>query len=186
MAVLMDTMESLSCHGIRRFLICNVHGGNGNVVNLAIQKAKQELHIMAAAPTGPGYEGKQRRRGWRQKRHWDVHSGRTETSTALHLFPKLVEMERLESWKPTLDMAPALMEFLDPDREDYELVQQVFRACVEPRTDDFSSSGVYGTSDPKKADVEEAKKRFEDKVNFMVAFIQAWKNIPAPAGFKDT
>jgi creatinine amidohydrolase len=183
LAVLMDTMKSLSSHGIQRFLICNVHGGNGNIVNLAVQKAKQELRVMAAAPAGPSHTGEQERRGRRQKRNWDVHSGPTETSTALHLFPELVEMWRLAGWESTMDMDDRLMAYLDPDREDYELVSQVFRACVEPRTDHFTSSGVYGTGEPGEASVEEAKKRFDDKVNFMVAFIQVWKTIPVPAGF---
>jgi len=185
LAVLMDTMESLSRHGLKRFLIFNVHGGNGNIVNLAVQRAKQELKVMAAAPSGPGYWGEQRERGERRKRRWDVHSGATETSTALLLFADLVELWRLEGWKSTLRMDPKLLEFLDPDREDYELVSQVFRACVEPQTDNFTSSGVYGTNDPGDADAEEARKRFEDKVDFVVEFIKIWKTIPNPAAFRD-
>ena len=185
LAVLMDTIGSLARHGIKRFLIVNIHGGNTNIVNLVVQLAKREFRVMVAAPLGPGDTAIGKTHADRQKRHWDVHSGPTETGTGLHLFPELVEMQRLEGWKPTLSMHPMLMGFLDPDREDYELVSQVFRACVEPDTDDFTSSGIFGTNDPREADPEEAKTRFEEKVSFLVEFIRIWKTIPVPPAFED-
>jgi len=184
-AILMDTIGSLARHGVKRFLIVNIHGGNTNIVNLAAQLAKREFHVMVAAPSGPGGTRLGKAHAERQKRHWDVHSGPTETGTGLHLFPDLVEMPRLKGWKSTLWMHPKLMEFLDPDREDYELVSQVFRTCVEPDTIDFTSSGVFGTSDPGEADPEEAKTRFEEKVSFLVDFIRIWKTIPLPPAFED-
>ena len=185
LAVLMDTIGSLARHGIKRFLIVNIHGGNTNIVNLVVQLAKREFNVMVAAPSGPGETAIGETHADRQKRHWDVHSGPTETGTGLHVFPELVEMQRLEGWKPTLSMHPMLMGFLDPDREDYELVSQVFRACVEPDTDDFTSSGIFGTNDPREADPEEAKTRFEEKVSFLVEFIRIWKTIPVPPAFED-
>jgi len=185
LAVLMDTIGSLSRHGIKRFLIVNIHGGNRNIVNLAAQLAKRDFHVMVAAPVGPAGTATGKVHAERQNRHWDVHSGPTETATALDLFPGLVEMERLEDWKATLTMDPHLVEFLDPDREDYEVVSQVFQACVEPDTDDFTSSGVFGKNDPREADPLEARTRFEEKVNFLVDFIRVWKSIPVPPAFED-
>lgn len=185
LAILMDTIGSLSRHGLKRFLLMNGHGGNRNILNLALQLAKREFRVMTAAPEGPGLSELGKRRGDRQKRHWDIHSGPTETSTALHIFPELVEMHRLDGWKATLDIDPGLMEFLDPDREDYELVSQVYRACVQPDTDDFTSSGVYGKNDPREADPDEARARFEEKVEFLVEFIRVWKTIPLPPAFED-
>jgi creatinine amidohydrolase len=184
-AIIMDTVGSLRRHGIKRFLIVNIHGGNRHIVNLAAQLAKREFGVMVTAPVGPSSTEIGRRHADRQKRHWDVHSGPTETGTALHLFPDLVEMERLEGWQSTLKMHPALIEFLDPDREDYELVGQVYQACVEPDTDDFTLSGVYGKNDPREADPEEARARFEEKVTFLAEFIRIWKDIPLPEGFED-
>jgi len=185
LAVLMDTIGSLARHGIKRFLIVNIHGGNTNIVNLAVQLAKREFNVMVAAPTGPGDTATGKAHADRQKRYWDVHSGPTETGTALHLFPELVEMRRLDGYKATLSMHPKLMEFLDPKREDYELVSQVFRACVEPDTDDFTSSGIFGTNDPSEADAHEGSTRFEEKVSFLVEFIRIWKTIPVPPAFED-
>jgi creatinine amidohydrolase len=185
MAVLMDTIGSLAQHGIKRFAVANIHGGNTNIVNLVGQLAKQEFKVMVTAPDGPGDTESAKRRGDRMKRHWDVHSGPTETGTALHLFPDLVEMDRLKNWEPTLQVHPKLMEFLNPDRKDYQLVSQIFRACVEPRTHDFTSSGVFGKNDPREADPEEARTRFEERVHFMVEFIRVWKTIPVPEAFRD-
>jgi len=65
------------------------------------------------------------------------------------------------------------------------MVSQVFRACIEPNTDDFTSSGVWGKNDPREADPEEAKARFEEKVSFLVDFIRVWKTIPIPPAFEN-
>jgi creatinine amidohydrolase/Fe(II)-dependent formamide hydrolase-like protein len=185
LSVLMDTVESLSRHGIKRFVVVNIHGGNTPIVNLFIQRAKREFKVMVAAPNGPSDTEIGKLHMDRQKRHWDVHSGPTETGTALHLFPDLVEMWRLEGWKATLEMDPELMAFLNPERDDYELVSQIFRASVEPDTHDFTASGVYGKNDPTEADPEAAKARFEEKVDFLATFIKTWKGIPLPPAFQD-
>jgi creatinine amidohydrolase len=184
-AVLLDTLGSLAHHGIKRFVLLNGHGGNTNIVNLTIQLAKREFKVMAAAPEGPADTATAKARIERQRKHWDVHSGPTETGTALHLFPDLVEMERLEGWKPTLNMHPDLIGFLDPEREDCALAGQVFRACTEPDTHHFTSSGVYGNNDPRDADIEEATARFDEKVNFVVDFIRMWKAVPIPPAFRN-
>ena len=38
----------------------------------------------------------------------------------------------LEDWEPALKMHPKLFEFMDPDREDFELVSQVRNATMPP------------------------------------------------------
>ncbi len=185
LAVLMDTIESLAEHGVKRFVMSNHHGGNANIFNLTAQLAKHYYNVMVATPSGPSGTELAKEVADRQKRHWDVHSGPTETSGALNLFPELVEMWRLEGWEPTLRMNPKLFEFMDPDREDFELVSQVRSACMPPVNIDFTSSGVYGTNDPRTATAEEGMKRFEERVNFFVDFINTWKAIPVPPAFED-
>jgi len=184
-AVLMDTIGSLARHRIKRFLLMNGHGGNTNILNLVVQLAKRKFKVMVAAPVGPSTTDIAKELEDRQKRHWDVHSGPTETGAALHFFPELVEMERLKDWEVTLNLDPKLVDFLNPEREDYELVSQLYRACSQPNTDDFTSSGVYGKNDPRDADPKEIKIRFEERVNFVVEFIKTWKTIPIPPAFKD-
>ena len=81
-------------------------------------------------------------------------------------------------------MHPKLYEFMDPDREDFELVSQVRNATMQPMNIDFTSTGVYGTNDPRNADPEEFNIRFEERVSFFVDFIKIWKTIPVPNAFK--
>jgi len=94
-------------------------------------------------------------------------------------------MRRLEDWEPTLKIDPRLKEFMDPDREDFELVRQIRAACSEPLNIDFTSSGVYGINDPRTADPKEYEERFEEKVQFFVDFIKIWKSIPTPPAFEE-
>ncbi|MFQ6053355.1 MAG: creatininase family protein [Candidatus Bathyarchaeia archaeon] len=184
LGILLDTIDSLAAHGVKRLLLVNAHGGNRNILNLTVQLGKRYSGVMVSAPSGPSETETAKKVAERQKRHWDVHSGPTETSSALLLFPELVEMGRLEGWEPTLRLDPRLMEFMDPDRDDFEIVSQVRAACSEPDTDDFTSSGVYGTNDPRTADPEEARRRFEERVQFLVDFINVWKTIPVPPAFQ--
>ena len=184
--VLLDTIGSLAQHGVRRFVLTNHHGGNSNIFRLAMQLAKRYYGVMVTAPSGPGETELAKIQADRQKRHWDVHSGVNETSAALHMFPELVEMWRIpEDWGPSLSIDPKLREFMDPDRDDYELVSQVRAACGEPDTDDFSSDGIYGTNDPRDADPEQYGRRFEERIQFFVDFINIWKTIPIPPAFKE-
>lgn len=185
LAVLIDVVDSLSEHGIKRFLLVNAHGGNRNIVSLAVQLSKRYSNVMVASPTGPNNTDLAKKIKERRGRHWDVHSGPTETSYAMLLFPEFIEMWRLDGWAPSLQMDKKLMAFLDPNREDYELIDQIRAACTEPDTDDFTSSGIYGTNDPRTADVEEAKLRFDERVQFLVDYINIWKTISVPPAFKD-
>ena len=183
--VLLDTMSSLAQHGVKRFVFYSGHGGNSNIMNLAMQMAKQHLNVMTFYPRGPRGTETQRKNMDQMRRHNDLHSGVGETNAALYLFPDLVEMWRLDDWEPTLDIDPKLRGFMDPDRDDYELISQVVSACREPRTDDFSRDGIYGFNDPRESDPEEYKRHFEERSQFYVDFINLWKTIPLPPAFRD-
>ena len=148
MSVLMDTIDCLAVHGVKRFLLVNAHGGNTNIMSLVIQLSKRYSGVMVTAPSGPSGTELAKKMQYRQQKYWDVHSGPTETAHSLLLFPELVEMTRLENWKPTLKMDEKIKEFLNPERPDYEIVRQVFAASTEPDTDDFSEDGIYGLNDP--------------------------------------
>lgn len=183
--VLLDTMESLAAHGVKRIVLINHHGGNDNIMKLAAQIGKREFRVMVATPSGPENTELAKKIRYRMQRYFEVHSGPRETAYALNYFPELVEMWRLEGWESTLRVDPKLMEFMDPDREDYELVNQVFTASLEPDTDDFTSSGQYATTDPRTADPEEGRQSAEEGVQFLVDFINLWKTIPVPPAYRD-
>lgn len=185
LGVLMDTIGSLAKHGVKRFVLLNAHGGNRNIMNLAVQLAKRRFKVMVATPSGPSNTETAKKRRYASMKYNDVHAGPNETAGVLARNPELVEMWRLEGWESTYKIDPRLMEFMDPDREDYELVSQVRQACSEPDTDDFTSSGVYAISDPRTADVELARKSSEESLQFLVDFINLWKTIPIPPAYRD-
>ena len=186
LGVLMDTIGSLAYHGIKRFVIMNGHGGNTNTMNLVAQIAKREFGVMVAVPSGPEKTELAKTFSERSQRYWDVHSGINETGAALALFPELVEMWRVpDDWEASNNMSQMLKDMRDPDREDYELVSQVFGACAEPDTDDFTQDGIYGWGSPLDADAEEYEARLEERVEFIAEFIRKWKEIPVPAAFRD-
>jgi len=185
MGVMMDTIGSLAYHGVKRVIIVNGHGGNTQIMNLVSQQAKREYDVMVFVPTGPAGTDLAKKKADRSKRYWDVHSGTNETGTALGLFPELVEMWRVpEDWEPSNSINPDVKAFLNPDREDYEMVSQLFRASSQPDTDDFTSDGIYGMNSPLDADPDEARAGLEERVEFMVGFIRRWKEIPTPPAFQ--
>jgi creatinine amidohydrolase len=177
--ILLDTIESFAQHGVKRIVLINYHGGNGNIMNLAAQIARREYRVMVATPHGPSGTETAKKIQDRMKRYYEVHSGPRETAFALHYFPELVE-----KWNGVV-IPEQLQEFMNPDRDDYELVSQVLNACVGPNTEDITRTGQYATSDPRKADVKEAATMAEESTQFLVDFIKLWKTIPVPPGYRD-
>ena len=183
--ILLDTIESFAQHGVKRIVLINYHGGNDNIMKLAAQIAKREYRVMVATPHGPNDTETAKKIQDRMKRYFEVHSGPRETAFALHYFPELVEKWRLDDWENGVVISEQLQGFMDPDREDYELVSQVFNACLGPNTEDITRTGQYATSDPRKADVKEAATMAEEATQFLVDFIKLWKTIQVPECYKD-
>jgi creatinine amidohydrolase len=183
--ILLDTIESFAQHGVKRIVLINYHGGNDNIMKLAAQIAKREYRVMVATPHGPSGTETAKKIQDRMKRYFEVHSGPRETAFALHYFPELVEKWRLDDWENGVVISEQLQEYMDPDREDYELVSQVFNACLGPNTEDITRTGQYATSDPRKADVKEAATMAEEATQFLVDFIELWKTIPVPECYMD-
>jgi len=185
LSILMDTMESLSDHGVKRFVFYSGHGGNSQIMNLAMLMAKRYYNVMTAYPRGPSGTETARKLSDLMRRYNDIHSGPTETAMILLHKPELAEMWRLEDWTPKLKLDPKLREYMDPDREDYELVSQIRAACSEKDLDNYTSDGIAGINDPREADPEFYRKRFEERVKFFVDFINLWKTIQTPPGYMD-
>jgi len=183
--ILLDTIESFAQHGVKRIVLINYHGGNDNIMKMAAQIAKREYRVMVATPHGPSGTETAKKIQDRMKRYFEVHSGPRETAFALHYFPELVEKWRLDDWENGVVISEQLQEYMDPDREDYELVSQVFNACLGPNTEDITRTGQYATSDPRKADVKEAATYAEEATQFLVDFIELWKTIPVPECYMD-
>jgi creatinine amidohydrolase len=183
--ILLDTIRSLSYHGVKRFVLINYHGGNENIMNLAAQIAKREYRVMVATPHGPNNTELSKKIRERMQRYLEVHSCARETSYALHYFPELVEMWRLEGWEnPTL-IPEYLQEFMNPDRKDYEIVSQIFNTMIGPDTQDVTKTGQYSLNDPRAATLEEGDAMAKEAADFLVEFINTWKKLPTPPAFRD-
>ncbi|UCD45213.1 MAG: creatininase family protein [Candidatus Bathyarchaeota archaeon] len=184
LGILMDTIGSLAEHGVKRFVFYSGHGGNSNILNLAMQMAKSHHNVMTFYPWGPSGSETARKMAELSAKYNDIHSGPIETAMILLHNPELAEMWRLEGWTPKFSIDPKLREFMDPDRPDYELVRQIRAASSEPDLDDYTSDGIAGINDPREADPEFYRKRFEERVQFYVDFIELWKTIPVPMVFR--
>jgi len=183
--VVLDTIKSLAHHGIKRFVLINYHGGNTNIMKLAADIAKREYRVMVATPEGPQTTELAKKIKERMQRYLEVHSCPRETSYALHYFPELVEMRRLEGWEnPTL-IPKELREFMDPKRPDYEIVSQIFTASIGPDTHNITKTGQYSTNDPRAGNAEEGKAMADETTKFLVDFINTWKKLPIPPGYRN-
>jgi len=183
--VVLDTIKSLAYHGIKRFVLINYHGGNTNIMKLAADIARREFRVMVATPEGPQTTELAKKIKERMQRYLEVHSCPRETSYALHYFPELVEMWRLEGWEnPTL-IPEELREFMDPSRPDYEIVSQIFTASIGPNTHNITKTGQYSTNDPRAGNAQEGKAMADEATKFLIDFITTWKKLPLQPGYRD-
>jgi creatinine amidohydrolase len=176
-AVLYDTIESLVHHGIRKIMLINAHGGNNQIVAYAARMAGRRcgatVLIPSLDPPSPDRE-----KAMRERLRWvDVHSGKGETGFALTLFPELVEMDRVKGFKPTAEWYEGVRHLADADREDIALASQIVWAYLGD-THQFTSSGVYGFSNPNDADLNETAKWFEHFVETTTRLIELWRTVP--------
>ncbi len=184
LGVILDTIGSLSEHGVKRFVFYSGHGGNMPVLNLAMQMARQRFKAMCYYAMGPRKSEVSEKIRERMVKYNDLHSGVNETSAALHLFPHLVEMWRLDDWEPMLKVGSQVREYMNPDQPNPEMARQVAEASREPSTHHFTSDGIYGVNDPRTADSEEYAQRFDERAQYIADFIQLWRTVPTPEGYK--
>ena len=139
--VLMEIGRSVARNGFKRLLILNGHGGNVEVVELALRDLREEtdlytfgLNTFALArsvPPAPGWSEDEALLG--------IHSGAGETSKLLHICPELVHM----------DLAPESL-----PRHLTRFIESPFRGPLSFgwMIGDLTSTGVVGN--PKTADAE--------------------------------
>lgn len=175
--ILLDTFESLAHHGVRKIMVVNCHGGNAQIMAYAIRIGKRETGACIASPVMNPRSAEEAART--AMKYLDMHSGAGETGMALALFPELVEMQRVEGWKPTTHFIPGLEKLADPKRDDVEIAAQIVMSYIND-THELTSSGIYGFRDPNDADVESSRKRAEERIEHLVKYIELWKTVPSP------
>lgn len=181
LGVILDTIGSLAEHGVKRFVFYSGHGGNMPVLNLAMTIARRKYKAMCYYAMGPKGSEVSKKIMERMKKYNDLHSGVNETSAALHHFPELVEMWRLDDWEPMLRVDSPAKEYMTSENE---IERQVAEASREPSTHCFTADGIYGTNDPRTADPEEYAERFDERAQYYADFIKLWKTVPVPKGYQ--
>ena len=111
LALVSDIGESVARAGVRRLVLCNSHGGNAPVLEIAARRIRIRANILAVTtawarlgrPDGPRDP---------EEATYGLHAGREETSLMLALAPQRVRMERAAAfasdWRRVADAQPAL------------------------------------------------------------------------------
>lgn len=175
--ILLDTFKSLRAHGVKKILVVNAHGGNAQIMAYAIRIGKRQTGACIVSPGVPPADPKAAAQN--AMKYLDMHSGTGETSLALALFPEFVEMDRVKDWKPTTKFAPGTEKLACPDRDDVLIASQIVMSYIND-THRLTSSGVYGFAPPQNADAETGEKRFDERVKFLVDYVNLWKTVPSP------
>ncbi|MEX0974194.1 MAG: creatininase family protein [Bacillota bacterium] len=97
-AVLMDMVNSLRAHGIKRFFFANGHGGNTPVLTIVNNRIKHELGCMSAVATVP-YAAVHDVWEEHVKTQPNGHSCDGEVSIMMHLYPQAIRKDALTPGK---------------------------------------------------------------------------------------
>lgn len=189
--VYMEAAGSLIHHGFRRFLFLNSHRGNQYITRLVVDRINQETPAVAidlgdaVAALDRGAAGSSGARGFSRAiadpQRFDRHAGVGETSTALYLFPSLVQLDKAR--RATLTMPEHLTKMLPEVVAGDPLDTMIFLAeGLKPKdtgkrtsTREMSSTGAWSNRDPKEATAEQGRRATEAFVDAAVRVIERWK-----------
>lgn len=142
MQVLNDIASSVSAMGFRRFVLVNTHGGNSELIDVAMRDIRTRhdlylfgLHVfLRIAIPEQGLDISESIYG--------IHAGDVETSILLHCHPKLVQMEHAPNSLPAHLLKGDTPPFADPLNFAW-------------LTRDITANGVLGnaqTADPERGE----------------------------------
>jgi len=168
--IIIDTIRSLSHHGVKRILIVNFHGGNTAALNFAVKESRKKYQISIIS-NSPEIEDSDD-----TLKYFDFHAGKGETSFMLHLFPELVDTDKMKEWKSTMNFPKPVAKARKLCLERNENRQQLLKIARSyiPDTHEITSSGIMGIEDIKDATKEEGKKFFDNLINKLVNLIRLW------------
>lgn len=171
--IIIDTIRSLYRHGLKRILIVNFHGGNTDILNFAVKESsrKYKVNIITNSPEIEDSDD--------TLKNFDFHAGKGETSFMLHLFPELVDTDKIKEWKPTVKFPKQIEKARKLCLEKNENHQQLLNIAMSylPDTHILTSSGVYGLTDIKDATKKEGKEFFDRVVDRLVNLIKLWDKV---------
>lgn len=185
--VYFEAAQSLIDQGFRRVLLYASHAGNQYIASYVADRLNQETRAVAinladgvatmraaaetpsTAPTKPV--------------PFDRHGGVGETSTALYLFPTLVQMEKAE--RATLTVPPEMSALPPLVATGDRAATLVFLAeALKPKstgkktsTAEMSTTGSWSERNPREANAAQGKQASDAFVDAAVRFIDRWKQL---------
>lgn len=145
--------------GINKLVIINGHGGNGPALHFAAQMINRDTHIFTTVDTGESSDADINRLVETPN---DVHAGEIETSTALAVRPKWVDLGSVKKFVPRFSIR--YMNF--SSKRSVGWYAHVAR---------ISTSGVMG--DPTKASEEKGRRIWEVMIQNLVEFVEDLKSM---------
>jgi creatinine amidohydrolase len=176
-AVVYETALSLIHHGFRKILIYNGHGGNTASVAQIINKINQ-----TTAATALDLDRVQvpRKEPLYPPIPLDVHSGVSETSSALYLFANLVDMSKVEN--PVLTFPPEMLRFMEMAKTNLvfnevwgSLWFRPLETGKKTSTREMTNTGAVTTGDIETSTAERGRREVEDFIGAAAKFIEEWR-----------
>lgn len=186
-AVYMEAAQSLIHHGFRRFILLNTHGGNQYITKYIVDRINQETAAVAVDMDDASRPFLSRAGGHETPTGaapvFDRHGGVGETSQALYLFPKLVNMKAAQTAKLTLpDHMQKMLPLVAAGDATASLV--FLAEGLKPKETgkktsarEMSTTGTWGVREITQASAEQGKREADDFVNASVKFIERWKEL---------
>jgi creatinine amidohydrolase len=182
--VYFEATQSLIRHGFRRFLFLNSHTGNQYMTRFIIDRINQETEAVAI-DLGEGARSMAPAPANRTSapRLFDRHGGVIETSSALYLFPSLVQLDKAE--RANLTFPPHLSQMLPKVKSGDQAATLIFLAeslksketGKHTSAAEMSTTGVWSERDPREATAEQGRRATEFFVDRAVRFIEKWKEL---------
>ena len=169
LALITDIGESVARAGVRRLVLCNSHGGNAPVLEIAARRIRIRADILAVTtawarlgrPDGPRDP---------VEATYGLHAGHEETSLMLTLAPERVRMERAAAFASDWQRVAAAQPALHP----------LAGASLSWQAQDLNPAGAVGdaagaTAEAGAALLDHAGRRLATLLQEVAAFdVDAW------------
>ena len=187
--VYVQAARSLMEHGFKRFLVMNAHGGNAAITRFIVDRINHETEGIAVdlgAVLGPFRSSAPEGATGGGPAVFDRHGGTGETSSALYLIPRLVDLDAAVPAELTLPphmeaMLPLVVEG-DPTASAVFLAEGLKAESTGKGTSaaEMSTTGVWGVRDPAEGTAERGRRMTEAYVDAAVGFIRRWNELRPP------
>jgi creatinine amidohydrolase len=169
LALVSDIGESVARAGVRRLVLCNSHGGNAPVLEIAARRIRIRAGILAVT-TAWARLGRPEGQRDPEEATWGIHAGREETSLMLALAPDRVRMERAAAFASGWQRVAAAQPALHPGAG----------ASLSWQAQDLNAAGAVGdaagaTAEAGAALLDHAARRLAALLLDVAAFdVEAW------------